>query len=134
MDVTRDNRLPQNGLNIEYTPPTIVDGELEVIINEQDIRSKVKYWENSLVMYVLEGDLTMNVVKGFMMNVWNFVTFPDLYYNEEGYFIIRTKLKTDKDAILMRGSCPIFRKPMSSMNGKQISSLRKTQLGQFLSG
>ncbi|XP_058745733.1 uncharacterized protein LOC131618551 [Vicia villosa] len=112
VDVTRDNRLPQNGLNIEYTPPTIVNGELEVIINEQDIQSEIKYWENSLIMYVLEGELTMNAVKGFMMNVWNFVTLPDLYYNEECYFIIRTESKTDKDAILMRGPYTIFRKPM----------------------
>lgn len=50
--------------------------------------------------------------KGFMMKIWNFQTLPELYYNEEGYFIIRTKSKSDKDAILMRGPYTIFKKPM----------------------
>lgn len=37
MDIIRVNRLASNGIEIEYTPLTIVNGEIKVIINEQDI-------------------------------------------------------------------------------------------------
>ncbi|KAI5425063.1 hypothetical protein KIW84_031022 [Lathyrus oleraceus] len=92
-----------SGLGIEYTTLKVVDGEIEVTIEEQDIQSELKFWENSLIMYVLGGELTMNAVKKFRMNAWNFVSLPELYYNEEGYFIIRLKSKSDKDSFLVRG-------------------------------
>lgn len=53
----------------------------------------------------------MNAVKKFRMNAWNFVSLPELYYNEEGYFIIRLKSKSDKDSFLVRGPYVIYRKP-----------------------
>lgn len=101
-----------NGLDIEYTTLEVADGEIEVTIEEQDIQSELKFWENSLIMYVLGGELTMNAVKKFRMNAWNFVSLPELYYNEEGYFIIRLKSKSDKDSFLVRGPYVIYHKPM----------------------
>lgn len=63
-------------------------------------------------MYVLGLDLSMNVVKKFMTSMWNFVSTPELYYNEEGYSIIKFKTKLDMDDVLRRGSYTIYRKPM----------------------
>lgn len=39
-------------------------------------------------MYIIGGDLSMNVVKQIMMKNWNFVSLPDMYYNDEGYFVL----------------------------------------------
>lgn len=69
--------------------PTIIDGEVKVIINEYDIASEIIYWEDVLVMYALGQELSMNPIKKFTVNMWNFVASPELYYNEKGYFIIR---------------------------------------------
>lgn len=112
VDIIKGNRLTSNGIETEYTAPMIIDGEIEVNINEHDIASNTVYWEHALIMYALEQELLMNVVKKFMVNTWNFVALPELYYNEERYFIIRFCSKGDRDAILMRGSYTIYRKPM----------------------
>lgn len=63
-------------------------------------------------MYALGDELSMNAVRKFMINSWNFVTLPKLYYNEDGYFLIRFRSKEDKDAILMRGPYTIYKKSM----------------------
>ncbi|CAI8588930.1 unnamed protein product [Vicia faba] len=112
VDIVRGNCLSSNGLDLEYHAPTIVDGEMEVIIEEHDVISKRKLWENGLIMYTLGRDLTVNVVKKYMISTWNFVALPDLYYNDEGYFIIRFKSKRDRDHVLRKGPYTIFRQPM----------------------
>lgn len=55
---------------------------VEVHIKEQGITSKMIFWENSLIMYVIGGELTMTTVERFMQNTWNFVAISCLYYNE----------------------------------------------------
>lgn len=63
-------------------------------------------------MYVLRGDLGMDVVKQFMIKMWNFVKLRDVYYNDEGYFILRFHSHLDRDAMMMNGQYIIRNKPM----------------------
>lgn len=37
---------------------------------------------NAFIMYALGDELSMNTLREFMINSWNFVTLPELYYNE----------------------------------------------------
>lgn len=110
--VIKGNQLHANGLDPSYTAPTIVNGEIEVHIEHQDISFKLKFWENALIMYVIGSELTMTAMKKFMQTTWNFVALPDIYFNEEGYFIINLKSKTNKEDVLRRGPYTIFKKPM----------------------
>lgn len=57
---------------IEFVAPKLVNGELEIEIEEEDIESESKFWESSLILYVLGRDLSMNAMKQFMMKAWNF--------------------------------------------------------------
>src|SRR4051812_41038637 len=63
-------------------------------------------------MYVIGENLSMNAVKNFMIRVWNFVTLPNMYYNEEGYFIIKFTSEIDRDLVMRKGPYTIHRKPM----------------------
>ncbi|XP_058774764.1 uncharacterized protein LOC131649031 [Vicia villosa] len=112
VDVIKGNRLASNGSMIEYTAPMLVNGELEVHIEEQDVVSEKQFWRDALIMYAIREELPMNVVRKFMNTTWNFVSMPDLYYNEEGYFIIRFRSSEDKTAVLMRGPYTLYKKPI----------------------
>lgn len=61
-----------------------------------------KFWENALIMYALSDEFSMNAIRKFMKNSWNFVTLLELYCNEEGYFLIRFKSKVDRDVVFMK--------------------------------
>lgn len=58
---------------IEFVAPKILEGEIEINIKVVDVESEVKFWESSLIMYVLGKDLSMNVVKHFMFHFSDFI-------------------------------------------------------------
>ncbi|KAK2448812.1 hypothetical protein QL285_008059 [Trifolium repens] len=128
VDVLSGNRNPANGLAMEFVAPNRVDGEVVVAIDEADIESEVKFWATSLIMYVLGGELSMGAVKQFMIRNWNFVQLPDMFYNDEGYFILRFHSFQDKDAVLMQGPYTIRNMPMLLRDWKPDFSLRRDML------
>jgi hypothetical protein len=67
VDVLSGNRNPANGLAMEFVAPTRVDGEAVVDIDATDVESEVNFWAPSLIMYALGSDLSMSVVKQFML-------------------------------------------------------------------
>ncbi|CAK8561820.1 unnamed protein product [Lathyrus sativus] len=112
VDVQKDNRNPTKGGAMKFIAPQIVNGKLEVVIEEDDIISEVKFWESSLILYAMGVDLSMNAVKNFMTKNWNFVQLPDMYYNDEGYFILQFKSFKDRDEVLLRGPYMIRNIPL----------------------
>jgi hypothetical protein len=113
---------------MEYVAPKRVNGEIEVEIEATDVDSEIKFWASSLIMYVLGGDLSMSAVKQFMTRHWNFVKLPDMFYNEEGYFILRFQSLADKDAVLMQGPYTIRNMPMLLRDWKPDFSLKRDLL------
>lgn len=65
VDVISGNRLPTNGLTIEFTPSKIIEGELEVEIEDADIEFELMFWDSTLIMYALGKELSMNAVKNY---------------------------------------------------------------------
>lgn len=112
VDVIRGNRLSANGHEVEFIASTVIDGIVEVFISEEDVATEMDFWSNTLVMYVLGEELSMNAVKQFMSNVWNFISMPELYYNDTGYFPIQFRNAEDRDMVLRKGPYTIYRHPM----------------------
>ncbi|XP_058784810.1 uncharacterized protein LOC131659670 [Vicia villosa] len=111
VDVISGNRLPDNGITIAYSAPKIVEGEIEVEIEAEDVQSKVKFWEHTLIMYVLGKELSMNDVKQFMLRTWNFIQLPELFYHDDGYFLMKFKNNKEKKMVLLRGPYSIHNMP-----------------------
>jgi hypothetical protein len=128
VDVLSGNRHPANGLAMEYVATKRVDGEIEVEIEAADVDSEIQYWASSLIMYVLGGDLSMSAVKQFVIRHWSFVKLPDMFYNEEGYFILRFHSLADKDAVMMQGPYTIRNMPMLLHDWKPYFSLKRDLL------
>ena len=111
-DVISGNRKPENGMALEFFASKIVEGKPIAEIEPEDIIGELKYWESALIMYVIGRDLSMNSVKQFMEKNWSFVKLPDLFYNDEGYFIMRFHSSQDKDEILSKGPYTIMNMTM----------------------
>ncbi|KAI5423833.1 hypothetical protein KIW84_030161 [Lathyrus oleraceus] len=112
VDVIRGNRRINRVVSMEYIPPTIVDGEVEVKIEESDVEDELEFWSNSIILFALGDSLSMNAVKKFMEKNWNSVSLPELYYNEEGYFIVRFRNQEDREHVLAQGPYFIYGKPL----------------------
>lgn len=46
------------------------------------------------------------------MKFWDFVKLSDMYYHDEGYFLLKFKSFKDMDKVLMKGPCTIHNLPM----------------------
>lgn len=103
IDVFSGNRIPANGMTVEFVSPKIVDGEIEVGIEDAMLKSRWNFGKLSLIMYVLGRDLNMNGVKQYMMRFWNFIQLTEMYNHEKGYFLLKFRSFKDKDMVLMGG-------------------------------
>lgn len=92
VDVIRGNRVTKNEVAIQIVAPKVVDVDLEIEIEEGEVASKVIFWETALIMYVIGGSLSMNVVKTYTRKYWTNVQFPDMYYNDEGFFHLEVQI------------------------------------------
>lgn len=83
VDAMTGHQNPVKGMSMKFIVPKLINGEVKVEIDVEDIVSEVNFWVSSLVMYVMEGDLSMRVVKIFMTKSLNFVQLRDMYYHGE---------------------------------------------------
>lgn len=127
-NIISGNRAMENGMQLSYVAPKKVDGGYEVEIEDEDVEEELKYWESALIMYVIGGELSMNAVKNFMIKFWNFIQLPEVYYNDEGYFILRFKAMKDKEEVLKRGPYTIQRMTMFLIEWKEDFSMEKDMM------
>ena len=52
-------------------------------------------------MYALRKDVSMHGIKQYMTRAWNFIQLSNIYYNKEGYFIMRFTSLGDKEKVLI---------------------------------
>ncbi|CAK8543497.1 unnamed protein product [Lathyrus sativus] len=86
---------------IEYVAPKLVNGEIEIEIEEEDIESEVKSWESALIMYVLGGEVSLNMVKQYMIKTWNYVQLPEMFYHDDEYFLLQFITHKDMEKVIM---------------------------------
>ncbi|CAK8564031.1 unnamed protein product [Lathyrus sativus] len=103
---------------IQFVAPKLVDGEIEVEIEDEDVELEVRFWEFSIIMYVIGANLSMNVVNSYMIKFWNLVKLPKTYYNDDGYFMLKFKSKRDRDGMMMKRPYTIHNMPMILMDWK----------------
>ncbi|XP_058767570.1 uncharacterized protein LOC131641282 [Vicia villosa] len=128
VDVISGNRQTTNGKQLQFVAPKIKEGIVEVEIEEKDVEAEIRFWENSLIMYVIGTNLSMNAMKNYMSRMWNFVALPDMYYNDEGYFILKFKNGDDRDEVLMKGPYTFQNKPMILLEWRHDFTMAKDML------
>lgn len=112
VDVIRGNRQTSNGKAVPFVAPMVMNGVKEVEIELEDVEAEIQYWDNALIMYAIGGNLSMHAVKNYMRKMWSFMQIPQMFYNEEGYFIMKFKSDEDRDEVMMKGLYTIHDMPM----------------------
>ncbi|CAK8535666.1 unnamed protein product [Lathyrus sativus] len=97
---------------MEYVAPKVINGVIEIDIEQEDIETELRFWDNALILYVVGDNLSLNTMKNFMRRMWNFIKIPDLYYHDDRYFLLRFNSHEDKEAVMMKGPYTIRNMPM----------------------
>ena len=91
------------GMPLKFVAPTIENGKTIVSIESMDIDSLTKNWESAVVMYVVGGVTSVEIIRGFIRKHWSNVPIPSIHAHEEGFFILRFNSDSDVSKILNEG-------------------------------
>lgn len=76
-------------------------------ITDEDVESEIEFWKAGLILFVVGKELSVNALKHFISKVWNFATLPEIYFHDEGYFLVRFK-SVDERTEMMQNVHTIF--------------------------
>lgn len=105
-------KLASKGAPLEFVTPLVKDGKKVAQLQQSELATMADKWQASLVMYVVGESPTLASVRRFMAAVWSEVSTPQVFFHDEGYFIIRFECIEDKNRIVAGGPYTFYGKPV----------------------
>ncbi|KAF3639841.1 hypothetical protein FXO38_22425 [Capsicum annuum] len=81
----------------------VVEGKMIVTLEQEDVEDYTKEWNNALILYIIGEAPSYAYLKAYSGITWNTVTFPEVFYQEKGFYIVKFKSVNDMDGILAIG-------------------------------
>ncbi|XP_055800952.1 uncharacterized protein LOC129870258 [Solanum dulcamara] len=106
------NRATANGLSLDYLPPQMLNGKPIVHLDKDEVNQEIKKWSTALIAYFIGDVLGYNALTRYITQFWSNVATPQLYYHEEGYYVIRFRSTEDMNEIFYSGPYTINNRPI----------------------
>ena len=103
--------MAAKGASLSFVAPKVQDGKLIAELQVAELEEGNRKWANALVFYVVGFYPTIAAVLRFFAQQWNDMQKPDVYWHDDGYFIINMCSSDDRDTILCSGPHMFFGKP-----------------------
>ncbi|XP_060195078.1 uncharacterized protein LOC132624291 [Lycium barbarum] len=97
------NRVASKGMPLAYVAPTVVDGKPVVYVEEDEVKQQTQNWMNALVVYTMGDTPSYTFMSNYVARNWNTVACPEVYYHDEGYYIVKFQSPEDRDEIMFAG-------------------------------
>ncbi|XP_019235772.1 PREDICTED: uncharacterized protein LOC109216098 [Nicotiana attenuata] len=77
-----------------------------------EVEEQTQKWKAALIGYVLGGTPSFKEMLKFVYGVWNFITTPQVFLHDDGYFIFRFSSEEDKNKIIQQGPYTYHNRPI----------------------
>lgn len=81
-------------------------------IDSQNVGDLISVWEQAVVLYVVSGFSSVDIIRGFIRKHWSHVTMPIIHVHEDGYCILKFNSESECAMILKGGPYFLNRAPM----------------------
>ncbi|XP_060200722.1 uncharacterized protein LOC132628988 [Lycium barbarum] len=88
---------------LAYVAPTVVDEKPVVYVEEDEVKQQTQNWMNALVVYTMGDTLSYTYMSNYVTRNWNIVAFPEVYYHDEGCYIVKFQSPEDRYEIMFAG-------------------------------
>ena len=112
VNMFKNNRAANNGMQLNYFPPQIVNGETMVQLEGKEVLDEEAKWKCALIAYVVGECPGYNVMNRYIKMNWSKAGQSTLYLHEEGYFIVKFQNLDDMNEILYSGPYTINNRPI----------------------
>ena len=96
-------RIANNGMNLMYYPPQIVNGQTMVQLEGTEVQIEEEKWKYALIAYVIGECPGFNTMNRYIMMNWVKGEKPEVFLHDEGYYIIKFKSLNDMNEVLYSG-------------------------------
>lgn len=100
------------GMPLKFVPPVIENGSQIVHIESHDVAEMINVWEKAVVVYVVGGYVSVDIIRGYIRKHWTNVTMPIIHAHEEGYYVLRFNSDDECSEILKGGPYFLNKAPM----------------------
>lgn len=104
--------LRNRGMSLGYIAPTIKEGKPMAKLCSAELKKAADKWRNAIILYVIGEAPTISYLKGFLQQQCEIKGEFEIFYHNDGYFIIRLELSKDKDRLLLDGPYTIANRPL----------------------
>ncbi|XP_015072458.1 uncharacterized protein LOC107016532 [Solanum pennellii] len=112
VNMFKNNRVANNGMNLTYFPPQIVNGQTMVQLESDEVQIEEDKWKYALIAYVIGECPGFNTMHRYGMMNWAKGEKPEVFLHDEGYYIIKFKSLTDMNEVLYSGPYTISNRPI----------------------
>lgn len=108
----KGSQFSSKGTSLNCIAPTIFEGKPVALLEQGEFDKMSVVWDHSIVLYVVGhmpsiGDIFRNIAKE-----WPHVSKPNVFLQDEGYFVVRFATVKDMESVLLAGPYSFFGKPM----------------------
>lgn len=104
--------LRKRGMALGYVPPVLKQGIPTARLCRSEIEKETEKWKKTIILYVIGDTPTIAYLKIFLLKQCEVMGKFEIFYHNEGYFVIRFKLQHDKDKLLGDGPLMIANRPI----------------------
>lgn len=102
----------KRGMALGYVAPTLKKGIPTAQLCVNELAKEVEKWMNSIILYVIGNSLTIAYLKNYLQNQCGVVGRFEIFYHNEGYFVVRFEKGADKDRMLYEGPFMMASRPI----------------------
>jgi len=125
------NRVPKQGSQLSYIAPVLKQGTPTACLNADAFVSEASKWANAIIMYVIDDCPSLKYINTFISKHWNCISHPDVFYHNEGYYVVRFASLDEKNTVLCAGPYTIANRPVIVKSWAPDFDFQK-ELGTFL--
>ena len=103
VNMFKNNRIANNGMNLTYYPPQIVNVQTMVQLEGSEVQIEEEKWKYALIAYVIGECPGFNTMNRYIMMNWVKGEKPEVFLHDEGYYIIKFKSLNDMNEVLYSG-------------------------------
>ncbi|KAL2942822.1 Meiotic recombination protein rec11 [Bienertia sinuspersici] len=96
-------KLPAKGKCLSFISPIVVDGKPQARLSQAKRDEDNAKWECPTFVYVFGDTPTITSLGQFVESEWNFMSKPQIFLYDEGYFIVKFISREDRDEVVFVG-------------------------------
>lgn len=103
--------LRKRGMTLGYVAPILKRGIPVAQLQISEMEKENAKWANAIILYVIGDTPTITYLKTFLHKQCG-ISAIEVFYHNEGYFVIRFEDRKDKDKMLFEGPYMIANRPI----------------------